>query len=72
MAWSMVILLLTAVVITFANMAYTSHVQRVADQRWCNLLANLDQPQMTQPTTPRAQAIQQQIRQLRADMRCPG
>lgn len=49
--------------------AYTRHVQRESDQRWCDLLSSLDQPQAP-PTTERGARIQQQIHQLRSELRC--
>lgn len=52
-----------------ASTAYTRHVQRESDQRWCDLLQSLDQPQ-TPPSTERGARIQQQIHDLRRELRC--
>jgi cell division protein FtsL len=78
--WAVLMVLVAAVLVGAGNVAYTSYVQRQtdvrqeharreADQRWCALMAKLDQPE--QPaTTERGRAIQQQIHQLRRDLGC--
>jgi hypothetical protein len=58
---------LLAVVV--ANAAYTSHVQRQADRRWCSLLASLDSPQAP-ATTERGLVLQVQMHKLRTDLGC--
>lgn len=66
--WSVAMIVLTVLLVAGAGVAYTNHVQRESDQRWCELLASLDQPGQT--TTPRGREIQRQIHELRRDMGC--
>lgn len=83
--WSLLMVLLTAVLIAGANVAYTSHVQRQADarqerarheadRRWCALFATLDRPVPPTIKDPvqrrRSQQAQQLFHQLRADLGC--
>ena len=58
-----------AAAMMFTNLYYTAHEQRKSDQRWCALLASLDQPQVP-ATTERGRQVQQQIHQLRHDLGC--
>jgi hypothetical protein len=62
------------------SVAYTRHVQQNADrrqaelrheqdQRWCPLLATLDQPEVP-ASTERGRAVQQQIHTLRIESGC--
>lgn len=67
--WSMLMILVVAVLVAGAGIVYTRHVQHQADQRWCDLLATLDQP--SQPaTTERGRVVQQQIHRLRSELGC--
>lgn len=61
--------LLAAVLLAGAGIAYTGYVQRQSDQRWCDLLATLDQPGRP-PTTERGQEIQREIHDLRTELGC--
>ena len=67
--WSLVVVLLVAVLIAVGGVVYTNHAQRRSDQRWCALLSSLDQPDAP-PTTDRGARIQEQIHELRRDLRC--
>lgn len=67
--WSLVIVLVVAVLIAGAGVFYTNHVQRQSDRRWCDLLESLDQPN-SPPTTARGAEIQRQIHELRRELRC--
>lgn len=67
--WSIAMVLLVAVLVAGGSVLYTNHQQRRSDQRWCDLLSSLDQPQAP-PTTDRGARIQQQIHELRRDLRC--
>ena len=58
-----------AAAMMFTNLYYTAYEQRKSDQRWCALLASLDQPQVP-ATTERGRQVQQQIHQLRHDLGC--
>lgn len=66
--WSIVMVLLVAVLIAIGGVLYTGHAQRRSDQRWCDLLRSLDQPGQT--TTVRGREIQRQIHELRQKLRC--
>jgi hypothetical protein len=67
--WSIAMVLAVAVLIAIGGVLYTNHAQRRSDQRWCDLLSSLDQPQAP-PTTDRGARIQQQIHELRQELRC--
>lgn len=78
--WAVLMVLASAVLIAFANVAYTRHVAEQADhrqaelrheqdRRWCPLLVSLDQPDVP-ATTDRGRAIQQQIHELRIETGC--
>ncbi|TYK45142.1 hypothetical protein [Actinomadura decatromicini] len=67
--WSLVIVLVVAVFIAGSSVFYTNREQRQSDQRWCALLASLDQPQAP-ATTERGRVIQAQIHELRVDLGC--
>jgi hypothetical protein len=67
--WSLVMVVVTAVCVAGACIVYTNHVQQRSDQRWCDLLASLDQPGQP-PTTERGRQIQEQLHELRSEMRC--
>lgn len=67
--WSLLVVFATAVLVGAACIAYTQHVQRESDHRWCALLDSLDQPSPP-PSTDRGREIQRQISQLRHDLGC--
>jgi hypothetical protein len=67
--WSVVMVLVTAVLIAGLNVLYTTHVQRESDRQWCDILASLDAPQ-TPATTPRGREVQRQIHDLREKKGC--
>ena len=78
--WSLLMVLVAAVLVAGSGVFYTNHVQRQeqqrqeqtrreADRRWCALMASLDQPQEP-ATTERGRVIQKQIHQLRRDLGC--
>lgn len=67
--WSVLMVLVVALLVAGASVLYTSHAQRQSDQRWCSLLTRLDQPGVP-ATTPRGRAIQDDIHQLRRDLGC--
>lgn len=64
-----IIIAMTA--LTGVNLYYTAHEQRVADQRWCDLLDSMDQPGAP-PTTDRGRLIQVKIHKLRRGLGCGG
>ena len=69
--WAIFMVLVTAILVAGAAVLYTNRAQRESDQRWCALLASLDQPE-TPATTERGRQIQIQIHQLRRDLGCGG
>ena len=68
--WSLFMVLLAAVLVAAACVMYTNREQQQADRRWCELLTTLDNPTAPPPETPRGAEIQQEVRQLRADLGC--
>lgn len=67
--WSLLMVLLMAIAVGVACVGYTQHAQRQSDQRWCDLMTTLDQPQVP-ATSQRGRAVQQQIHQLRSELGC--
>lgn len=67
--WSLLMVLVSALLVAGACVMYTQHAQRESDQRWCELMAALDEP-AAPPGTARGAQIQREIRQLRADLGC--
>ncbi|HEX6969484.1 MAG TPA: hypothetical protein VF174_11840 [Micromonosporaceae bacterium] len=67
--WSVLIVVIAAVAVAVAGVAYTGYAQRRADQRWCDLLATLDQP-AEPPTTQRGREIQREVHDLLRDLDC--
>jgi hypothetical protein len=67
--WPVFLALLTAVAVSVAGVVYTTHAQREADQRWCELMRTIDQP-YPPPTTERARQAQEQIHRLRVQLGC--
>jgi hypothetical protein len=78
--YSLLVILVGAVALGFANAAYTNYVQHqseqrfrraveISQQRWCDLLNSLDHPEVPS-TTERGKQIQQQIHDLRLGLGC--
>lgn len=67
--YSILVVLITAIVISVAGVFYTNYVQRQSDQRWCALLATIDAPEAP-PTTERGRRVQAQIHGLVRDFNC--
>jgi hypothetical protein len=82
-AWySVMVILVGAVLLAFVNGAYTNYVQHqseqrfrraveLSQQRWCDLLNSLDHPEVPS-TTERGKQIQLQIHELRLGLGCGG
>jgi hypothetical protein len=82
-AWySVLVILVGAVLLGFTNAAYTNYVQhqseqrfnravQMSQQRWCDLLNSLDHPEVPS-TTDRGRQIQHQIHELRLGLGCGG
>ena len=80
--YSVLVILVVAVVAIFLNGLYTNRVQHqseqrfrraveLSQQRWCDLLNSLDHPE-TPSTTERGRQIQRQIHDLRLGLGCGG
>lgn len=69
--WAIFMVVVFAVLVAGACIVYTNRTQHESDQRWCALLASLDQPEAP-ATTPRGQQIQQQVHELRHSLGCGG
>lgn len=70
--YAIAVIVLTGLILVgavVANAAYTSHLQRQADSRWCSLLTSLDNPSVP-TTTERGRIVQQQIHTLRVQLEC--
>jgi hypothetical protein len=63
--------LVCALLAAGACIVYTNQTQRQSDQRWCSLLATLDEPGAP-PDTERGRQIQQQVHELRRSLGCGG
>ena len=63
------IILLSLIMTGFAMVSYISYAQSRSDQRWCDLLNGIDQPNVP-ATTERARIAQRQIHKLRVDFGC--
>lgn len=67
--WSVAMIVLTVLLVAGAGVAYTSHVRREADRRWCRVLsmqANPDPP----PATPRGWAQVREYQKLHRQFGC--
>lgn len=72
--WAVLMVLIAAIAVAGIGIVYTNRVQHESDQRWCALLATIDQPQpgAPPPNTERGRQIQQQIHALRRELGCGG
>lgn len=69
-AWySILVVLVGAIVVSAAGVVYTNHVQREADRRWCGLFAILENPGAP-PTTERGRLSQEKFRELVKQFDC--
>jgi len=72
--WAIVITIVALVVAVLLSIGYTVDRQRRSDQRWCDLLGALIQPQpTTPPATPqeqRGRLVTEKIRQLYKEFGC--
>lgn len=64
--------LIVAVLLCLLSIGYTAYVQRQADQRWCPLLALVDQPNRPPAQTPEAAQGRVTLHKLRHDLGCKG
>lgn len=69
LAWAMVVLLTTSVLIGASNIVYTNHERHQSEQQWCELLRSLDQPE-NPASSDRGREIQRQIHELRIAKGC--
>lgn len=70
--WSVLMVLIAALLIGLLSIGYTAYQQRQADQRWCPLLALVDQPARPPAQTPEAAQARQTLHKLRHDLGCKG
>ena len=70
--WSVVMLLLVAILIAVFSIGYTAYEQRQSDQRWCPLLSIVDQPNRPPAQTPEAAQGRLELHRLRHDLGCKG
>jgi hypothetical protein len=69
--WAVLVVLVVAIAISVVNVAYTGHLQRQSDQRWCPLLIIADRPNPARPAqTPDEIEARRVLHQLRLDLRC--
>lgn len=67
--WAVLMILVTGVMIAVGGIMYTTHNQRVADRRWCELLRALSNP-TPQPDTPRGRDLLSEYRRLHREFGC--
>jgi hypothetical protein len=70
--WAIFMVLVAAVLIAAAGVAYTARAQRESDQRWCPLLSIIDQPSRPPAQTPEAAQGRVELHKLRHDLGCKG
>lgn len=71
-SWAVAMILTVAVLVSALGIFYTAHVQRESDQRWCPLLALVDQPNRPTAQTPEAAKARIVLHKLRHDLGCKG
>lgn len=71
--YAVVVAFIACAAIAFASVAYSSHVQRETDKKWCTLMVTLDEAYSgaQKPTTPLGQRVAAAIHDLRTDLDCP-
>ncbi len=69
LSYAVVVAFFACLAVAFASLAYSSHVQRQADRRWCTLFSALD-PASVPPTNERGRAIADEIQRLRESFGC--
>lgn len=70
--WSVAMVLIVAILIGLLSIGYTAYQQRQADQRWCPLLALVDQPNRPPAQTAEAAQGRVELHKLRHDLGCKG
>lgn len=70
--WSLLMVLVAAILIALFSIGYTAYQQHKADQRWCPLLSIVDQPNRPPAQTPEAAQGRQELHKLRHDLGCKG
>lgn len=68
--WSLLMVLVAAVVVGVACITYTSHVQQQSDARFCPVLILSDRPAVRPPQTPDEVKARQALHKLRLDLGC--
>lgn len=67
--WAVLMVLLSAVLVTGSGIFYTYHVQRQADRRWCALL-RIQAADNPPPSTDRGRASQRESKRLLLQLGC--
>lgn len=69
--WSVLMVLITAVLVSGASIVYTGYLQRENNRKWCDVMTTLDK-QNTPATTPQAVDFRRKIHTLRINLGCGG
>lgn len=69
-AYSIIIIFVTALVVTSLNVGYTMHVQREKDQQMCALWLVILEDPPPPPRTPRQKRLYREIERLAREMNC--
>lgn len=67
--WALAMIVVMSIVTAGVCIFYTAHQQRTSDQRWCQLMVSLDDPQIP-PPNERARVIEQELHDLRHKFGC--
>jgi hypothetical protein len=69
--WSVLMVLVTAVLISGASILYTGYQQRENNRKWCDVMTTLDR-QNTPATTPQSVDFRRKIHKLTIGLGCGG
>lgn len=69
--WSMLMVLITAVLISGASLLYSGYQQRENNRKWCDVMTTLDR-QNTPATTPQSVDFRRKIHKLTIGLGCGG
>lgn len=70
--YALLAVLLSVLAISLATLAYTAHVRREADRRWCGLIGALDDAySATPPQSELGRQVAAELARLRQQFDCP-
>lgn len=69
--WSMLMVLITAILISGASLLYSGYQQRENNRKWCDVMTTLDR-QNTPATTPQSVDFRRKIHKLTIGLGCGG